>query len=67
MVGLSLLAMPVMGPDGTMMTMMQAMMMPMTAQPVATPAPPSVIIIRPPVTPVPPTPGKLLLLMMAYC
>jgi hypothetical protein len=27
--------MPVMGPDGTMMTMMQAMMMEMTAQPVA--------------------------------
>ena len=58
--------MPVMGPDGTMMTMMQAMMMEMTAQPVATPAPPSVIIIRPPVTQVTPTPGKLLLLLMAY-
>ena len=61
MVGISLFAMPVMGPDGTMMTMMQAMIMEMTAQPVATQAPPSVIIIRPPVTPVPPTPGKEIL------
>ena len=65
--GLSLFAMPVMGPDGTMMTVMQAMMMAMTPQPVVTPAPRSVVIIRPPVTPAPmtPTPGKHSLLMTA--
>ena len=58
MAGLVLFGLPVSRTDGTMMAMMQAMMMTMTGQPVTIPAPP-VIIIQPSVTPAPvaPTPG----------